>query len=133
MSKQGLFQHLETGAHLNQYLPFGETNINEENSLPLTTSLMGAMLGEVGYVVVAIVALLATLVYIKYTYDNRAFFRILRLECILTIICLFGKIGLMVARLLEASHPNLCIPSTALILLDLSLLTGTRWYISNVR
>ena len=133
MSKQDIFQYLETGVYLKHHFPFDETNINEENSLLLTTGLVGAMFGEVGFVVLAIVTLLATHVYIKTTYDNRAFFRILRLECILTIICLLGKIGLMVARLMEASHPILCIPSTTLILLDLSLLTGTRWYISNVR
>ena len=111
-----------------------ETNITEESSLlPLTTGHKAAMVGVVVYVFVAIGALVATYFYIKTTYDNRAVFRIMRLECILTIVCNLGRIGVMSAKLLEASYCILCIPSTALILLGVSLLSGTRWIISHVR
>ena len=111
-----------------------ETNVTEESSLqPLTSGHKAAMLGMVVYVFVAAIALFLTFLYIKNTYDNRAVFRIMRQECILTIVCNLGRIGVMSARLLEASYSILCIPSTALLLLDLSLLSGTRWIISHVR
>ena len=121
--------------NINVKVDVEETNITEESSLqPLKTSgHKAAMLGMVVYVFVAAIVLFLTFLYIKNTYDNRAVFRIMRQECILTIVCNLGRIGVMSARLLQASYPILCIPSTALLLLNLSLLTGTRWYISHIR
>ena len=96
---------------------------------PITPAQMMALHIAVGYAILGMIALLATFKHINNTYDESAPFRILKIECLVTLFFQLGKIVIIVCRVAEIPSLVACVPSTTVVETNLCLLFGTRVYL----
>ena len=96
---------------------------------PITPAQMMALHLAVGYAILGMMALLATFMHINNTYKESAPFRILKIECLVTLFFQLGKIAIIVCRVAEIPSLVACVPSTTVVETNLCLLFGTRVYL----
>ena len=82
---------------------------------------------------IAAISNIASFFYTKKTFNDNAPYRILQIECVITTLCQFGYVGILLGSLQESPYLAMCISASSVSMFDFSILYITRTALSRVR